>query len=132
MQHAFEQFPDLYDDWVTHCLPFGLDKARRLRMIHKAAEHLPEHVLARLPRPWQALYAITRLPPEQLVEAVEAGTVHPELTVRETRDVARELSGRETRRFSEADLLVGRLVKLPRSSLGLGAETLLAGWLAQR
>lgn len=131
LQYAYEQFPDLYDEWVTNCLPFGLDKARRLRMIHKAAEHLPPDVLERLPRPWQALYAITRLPVAQLVEATESGVVHPDLTVRESRDVARELSGRETRRFSEADLLVGRLVKLPRSSVGSAAESLLTGWLGQ-
>ncbi len=53
------------------------------------------------------------------------------MTVRESRDVARELSGRETRRFSEADLLTGRLVKLPRSSLGPQAESLLTGWLSR-
>lgn len=130
LQRAHEAYPDLYEAWVTDCLPFGLDKARRLRMIHLAAVHLPEHVLARAPRAWQALYAVTRLPVETFTQAVESGTIHPDLTVRESRDVARELSGRETKRFTEAELLVGRLVKLPSVSLGPDARGLLHRWLA--
>lgn len=130
LQRAFDEFPDLYEVWVETCLPFGLDKARRLRMIHKASEHLPPEVLARLPRPWQAAYAVTRLPTETLTIAVASGQIHPEMTVRESRDVARELSGRETRRHSEADLLIGRLVKLPRSTVSDEASGLLGRWLA--
>lgn len=131
LQYAYEQFPDLYDEWVTNCLPFGLDKARRLRMIHKAVEHLPPDVLERMPRAWRALYSVTRMPVEELTAAVESGAVHPDLTVREAFDVSRQLSGRETRRHSEADLLVGRLISLSRESLGDAAQVMLRRWLGQ-
>lgn len=131
LQDAFERFPDLYEDWVETCLPFGLDKARRLRMIHKAVEHLPPDVLERLPRPYRALYSVTRLPVEELTAAVESGAVHPDLTVREAFDVSRQLSGRETRRFSEADITAGRLVSFPAGSLSDEARTMLERWLNQ-
>lgn len=131
LQEAFDRYPADYERWVTECLPFGLDKARRLRMVYKASLHLPPEVRERLPRPWQALYAVTRLPPETLTEAVESGTVHSEMTVREAQETTRTLSGRETKRFSEVDLLVGRLVKLPRSTLGPDAEGLLTSWFSR-
>lgn len=130
LQDAFERFPDLYEDWVETCLPFGLDKARRLRMIHKAVIHLPPDVLARLPRAWQSVYSVTRLPVAELTSAVESGVIHPDLTVRESRELTRQLSGRETKRLREADLLVGRLVRLPRSTLSETAQQMLDAWLA--
>jgi hypothetical protein len=120
-----------YERWVERDLPFGLDKARRLRMIHKAYEHLPPERLKQLPSPWQSLYALTRVPPEQLSAAVDDGRVHPEMTVRESIEIARELSGRETKKFSEADLLVGKLVSLPAEELTPTARDLLDAWLSR-
>ena len=118
-----------YERWVDECLPFGVDKARRLRAIHLAYEHLPADKLAALPRPWQAMYAFTRLSPDQVTEAIEAGTIHPDMTVKEAVTVAQELSGRETKRFSEVDLLVGRIVNLSADELGEAARRALDEWL---
>lgn len=129
LQEAFEAHPDEYEAWVTGCLPFGLDKASRLRMVHLASLHLPADVLERMPRPWQALYALTRLPANQLTDAVRSGQIHAGMSVRESQAVARQLSGRETKRHSEADLVAGRLVGLRRSALGVEAERLLRSWL---
>jgi len=131
LQEAFECYPDVYEQWVTECLPFGLDKARRLRMVYKASVSLPEHVLARLPRPWQAAFAISRLAPEQIIEAVESGGIHPDLTVREANEIVAGIKGGSaTRRFSAVDLIVGKLVGHPVEQLGGEARSLLERWLA--
>jgi hypothetical protein len=129
LQWAFDHFRDDYDRWVRDCLPFGLDAARRMRMIWKAALLLPPETLAQLPRAWQAMFALTRLPVDVLVEAVEVGDVHPGLTVVESCAVTRRLSGRETRTLSEADLLVGRLVRLRPKELSPEAFALINDWL---
>lgn len=132
LDEAFTLRPDVYEQWVTECLPFGLDKARRLRMIHRAAEALPEDVLARLPRPWQAMFAISRLPTGVIVSEVESGRIHESMTVRETNAVVADLkTPGGTRRHSEADLVVGRLAGLAPESLSIDAADLLRGWLGR-
>jgi hypothetical protein len=129
LHRAYVEHPDLYEEWVETRLPFGLDKARRLRRIHLAFRHFDAATLARFPKPWQALYAISRLPPERVREAVAAGVVHPSMTVRESQEVARELSGRETKRFSEVDLLAGKLMGHPSAGLADDVRALLRAWL---
>lgn len=132
LSDAFQSHPKAYETWVTECLPFGLDKARRLRMIYQASRCLPDDVLARLPRAWQSVYALTRVPVEALTEATESGRVNPEMTVREAIDATRELSGRETKRHSESDLVIGRLVALPYETASETALELLDAWRAAR
>jgi hypothetical protein len=129
LTEAFEAHRDLYDQWVIECLPFGLNTASRLRACWKASRVLPAETLARLPRPWQAVYALTRLDPAVLVAAVESGEVHPAMTVAEARAASRALSGRETLKFSEVDLMVGRIVRQDRALLGAAARELLVEWL---
>lgn len=129
LQWAFDHFRDEYDEWVRDCLPFGLDAARRMRMIWKASVLLPPETLGRLPRAYQAMWALTRLEPGVLTAAVDHGLVHPALTVRDSITVVRQLSGRETRWLSEADLLAGRLVGLPLASVSVEARRLLDDWL---
>lgn len=129
LQQALEEYPKLYEAWVAEHLPFGLDAARRMRMVWKASVSLPEHVLKAMPRAWQACYALTRLPASTLERAVGDGTIDPSLTVRESVDVARQLAGKPTRHHSESDLLVGRLVSHPPETLSQDARELLASWL---
>lgn len=129
LQIAYESHPNDYRRWVEEDLPFGLDKASRLRMVYKAAEHLPDDVLARMPSPWQALYALTRLPANVVIEAVESGEIHPGLSARDSQALGRRLSGRETLRHSEADLLIGRLVGFAASEASPAAARLLRGWV---
>lgn len=133
LQYAFEHHRADYDEWVTRDLPFSLDKARRLRMIWKAHQHLPADVLERLPRAWQSLYAVSRLGPEQVAAAVDDGSLHPELTVVATNELVRSLQGNDVQpRHSPADILVGKLVTQPVSMLGDEAESLLRRWLDTR
>lgn len=120
-----------FERWVDDCLPFGVDKARRLRAIHLAYRELPVDKLRQLPRPMQALFAFTRLSRAQIEAAIESGVIHPDLTVKASIDAARQLSGRETRRHSEVDLTAARLVSLPVEGLSDRARALLVGWLDQ-
>jgi hypothetical protein len=132
LQYAFEHHRADYDEWVETSLPFSLDKARRMRMIHKAFVHLPPDVLERMPRAWQSLYAISRLAPERVIEAVDSGEIHENLTVAATNDVVRSLQGNAVQpRHSVADVMAGKLVTQPVSSLGPEAEVMLRRWLDQ-
>ncbi len=125
------EFPDRYDTWVETCLPFGADKARRLRMVHLACESLPAETLERLPRPMQALYAISRLPTSKIIESVDSGVIHQGLSTRATVAVVRGLSGKETARFSEADIIAGKLLARPPGTLAPDIRARLAEWLEQ-
>lgn len=130
LQYAFEHHRADYEQWVTEELPFSLDTARRFRMIHKAFMHLPQETLDRMPRPWQAAYAISRLEPKQITAAVDSGEIHENLTVAATNEIVRSLQGNAVQpRHSPADILVGKLVTQPVTSLGDEAEALLRRWL---
>lgn len=118
-----------YERWVAEELPFGLDKAKRLRAIYLAFSELPEDTVKKLPRPWQALYALSSVPKEELVEALAAGDVHAEMTVAEARGAARELKGQTQPRVSQADALIGRLVTYESAEMSTEARTLLEDWL---
>ena len=99
-------------------------------MIHKAFMHLPQETLDRMPRPWQAAYAISRLEPKQITAAVDSGEIHENLTVAATNEIVRSLQGNAVQpRHSPADILVGKLVTQPVTSLGDEAEALLRRWL---
>jgi hypothetical protein len=128
LQYAFDHHRRDYEEWVETSLPFSLDTARRFRMIHKAFAHLPQETLDRMPRPWQAAYSISRLAPEQVIAAVEAGDIHPGLTVVATNDVVREIQGVTPARHSVADITVGRLVGLPIETVSDEALRMLDGW----
>lgn len=132
LSEAFQSHPKQYEAWVTECLPFGLDKARRLRMIYQASRCLPDDVLARLPRPWQAAFAISRLPAARTIAEVEAGRIHPDLTVKETIELVADIQGNGTKRHSEGDLVIGRLVSQPVEAISDGAWDLLDAWRARR
>lgn len=119
-----------YERWVTEDLPFGLDTAKRLRAIFLAYRELPDEMLVEMPRPWQALYALAAVPRPVLEQAIEDGTVNGQMTVEQTRAVARELNGRPQPKFSQADLWAARLVSLSPADLSPEVKTMLSDWLA--
>lgn len=48
-----------YERWVTNELPFDLAQARRMRAVYLANEMLPTEMLAHVPTPWRAIYAVS-------------------------------------------------------------------------
>ena len=118
-----------YERWVREDLPFGLDTAKRLRAIYLAYEELPPAVLERMPRPWQALYALVAVDRPVLEAAVADGRVRPELTVEETRELARDLRGQPSRPRSRLDGLVERITAFPVEDLSQSAQERLWCWL---
>jgi hypothetical protein len=118
--------PRTFQAWVESALPFGYDRAYRLIAIHLAYRELPEAVRNRLPRPWQALFALRHLAADgRIVAEVNSGAIHPELTVREA------LALKPGPRHSDADLLVGRLLGHDPSSLDPVVRDDLVAWLAE-
>ena len=128
LTEVHELFPKAYEHWVETELPFKLDKARRLRMVYRMVTELPAEIQTQLPRPWQALYALSRAPSGALTSAVEAGIVHPGLSVAETNRVVAEMKG-GTRHFTDVDLIVGKLVTRDVEHLGSVAREALLAWL---
>jgi hypothetical protein len=103
--------------------------------IHLAYRELPAEVQVRLPRPWQALYALRHFTGGRLVEAIESGDVGEHTTVAAARERARawtsdrrptpELSARH----SAADLAAGRLMGYRVSDVNSDVRRALANWL---
>jgi hypothetical protein len=132
LQRAWVEHRDLYDVWVERDLPFGMDKARRLRKIYLASQHFDEATLARFPAPWQALYAISRLPAPVVRDAVTSGAIHPSMSVRESQEVVRQLTGDDSRpRFTPVDLLAGKLMNHRPDALSADVRRALTGWLGE-
>lgn len=119
-----------FERWVINDLPFGLDTARRFRAIFLAFRELPEEMLTQMPRPWQALYALTSVERPVLERAIADGTIRPNLTVVETREVARGLKGAHRPHISQVDVWVARLVRFPADELSDDSRERVARWLA--
>jgi hypothetical protein len=108
---AKEQHPDQFAQWVEQELPFGLGTARRLMAIHLAFKELPPEIIGRLPKPWQALFAIRKLSRDELEEHIDNGVLSPTTTVQEAKKLmALKNRGPVTRRYSTTDLLIGKLM----------------------
>lgn len=120
-----------FERWVVDDLPFGLDTAKRLRAVYLAQRELPLHVRERLPRPWQALYALVAVGQPELERAVDDGVVHPGLTVQETREVARGLRGRTRSHVSQVDVWASRLMQQPAEELSEEMADRLGRWLSR-
>lgn len=122
--------------WVEEELPFGYDKARRLMAIHLAYTQLPKHVQEQLPRPWQALYAVTRLGRDELIEAVESGTISPKTTIAQAKQITRVYRGNKRSavkpRYSQADLIAGSLMDHHPENLDPLVFEALVNWCSLR
>lgn len=120
--------PKRFASWVDSDLPFGIDTARRLIAISKAYERLDEATLAKLPRPWQALYALRKLPHDQLRAGVSQGLLGPTTTIRQAVEFAG--GGQQDRgRHHRADLAAGALMDCQPSDLHPMVLRALLAWL---
>lgn len=84
---AKRDHPGWFLRWVDESLPFGPDKAERLMAVARAFGAVDPAVMAALPRPWTALFELSRLAPEQLAQVIESGEIAPDTTVREAREL---------------------------------------------
>ena len=129
--------------WIEERCPFGYDTAYRLRAVYLAYRELPPDVLDRLPRPWQALFSLRRLSPNELSAGVLNGRIHPGLTVKQTHELVRDrpvdgagvggvdvAGGAELHRHSVADLVAGKLLTHDPATLDPLVRAALEAWLA--
>lgn len=112
-------YPNDWKRWVTEDLPFGPDTARRLRAVYLAYKHLPAETLAKLPRAWQALFAIRHL---DHVAALEAGIIDADMTVAEAKALTRV-------RFTEPDVVAGKLLSYSPEMLSADVLDQLRAWV---
>ena len=130
---------EVYDSWVTDDLPFGLDTAKRYRAIWRAYSELDAEVLKRLPRPWQAMYALSAVASSDLRTLVAEGQVSPSTTVADARTLAQryradrwtgEAPGPEPRpSASAADRAAMALMEYDPSELSPRVRVALDAWL---
>ena len=128
-----------FDKWVSEKMPFGIDKARRLVAIHLAYSELPEDVVQKLPRPWQAMFALRHWAQGRLPEAIETGEVGPDTTIAEARELASKW-GKDSRRdedplpsrYGKLDLTAGELMAVHPDDLNPSVYRALSNWMTRR
>lgn len=124
-----------FREWVEDRMPFGYDKARRLVAIYLAYRELPAETQAKLPRPWQAMYALRHWAGGRLQAAIEAGEVSESTTVREAHQRARAWSSDQrptpelSARYGTADLAAGALMAFSPDALNSDVRRALGNWL---
>lgn len=131
LREARQLHPDDFDRWVAEELPFGHETARRMMAISAAFEKLPEDVVASLPRPWQALYALQTLPVDALRSGIASGALSADTTVRDAQAFARLWKGRPMPegRIGRADVAAGALMQFPADALSPEVRRVLLSWL---
>jgi hypothetical protein len=138
LHEARTNHPKIYKKWVEDRMPFGLDAARRIHAVYLAYSSLDDAVLARLPKAWQALFALRHhVHSGKLLEAVESGEIGPQTTQREALHKAREWSKNSENtklpviepRYHEIDILAGKLMAFDVSDLNPNVRRALTRWL---
>ena len=138
LHEARTNHPKIYKQWVEERMPFGLDAAKRIHAVYLAYNNLDETVLARLPKAWQALFALRHhVQSGKLLEAVESGEIGPQTTQREALRKAREWSKNSEHtklpaiepRYHEIDILAGKLMAFDVSDLNPNVRRALTRWL---
>lgn len=134
---AKAEHPGKFIAWVEAELPFGIDKAERLMAITRAFANPDPEIRAALPLAHTCLFELTRLPHERLRQAIEAGDVHPDMTVREAQALRDpepypippvEPSPASEPRIA-ADVLARELLRFPREQLSHDMANQLSVWL---
>jgi len=128
-----------FQSWVEDRMPFGFDKARRLVAIYLAYRELPAETIARLPRPWQAMFVLRRWSTGRLVDAIDSGEIGPDTTVKDALRIAKKW-GSDTRpsdevgsaRYSQIDLDAGRLMAADPNELDADVFRALSRWMSRR
>jgi hypothetical protein len=137
LRAARVECPETFTAWVEFDLPFGLDTARRLMAISEAYEKLPAEMLEQLPRPWQALYALRVLPPDEMRALTEAGVITPDMTTEQARQAARRWKTgtgaalTSNSRHHRADIAAGALMEFAPHDLNVHVLRSLRKWLAR-
>lgn len=137
---AKEEHPGRFTAWVDENLPFGIDQAERLMAITRCFANADDATRASLPSAKSALFELTRLPADRLKLAIEQGDVHPEITTREARRLARgddepyplepiPPSPASDPRIG-ADIVARELMRFPREQLSADMERKLRTWLS--
>lgn len=136
---ARELDPSGFQSWVEERMPFGYDKARRLIAIHLAYRDLPDSVVRNLPRPWQAMYALRRWAGGRLGQAIEAGEVGPDTTVKGALELAKKWSSDSKNddfeipaRYSPADIAAGKLMGMSPDDVNADVWRALTRWMQRR
>lgn len=136
---AKNEHPGGFVEWVETKLPFGLDKAERLMAITRCFSDYDAETRALLPPAWSALYELTRLPSERLANAIEAGEITPQMTVKSARQLAWEAklakegqprSSRPTR--LTADVVAAELMRYPSYEMSDPVRAALKEWMPKR
>jgi hypothetical protein len=136
LREAKQAAPERFERWVADELPFAVDTARRLMAVSEAYETRPAELVARLPKPWQALYALRTIPADVIEEAVESGELSASTTEREAKAYARRwktgtVEPRSDRnRLHVADHAAGVLMNYRPDDLHPVVRRNLARWLA--
>lgn len=126
-----------FQAWVNERMPFGYDTARRLVAIYLAYRELPAESIAKLPRPWQAMFALRHWSGGRLEEALASGEIGPNTTVVEAQQRARAWSsqgqvGRVRPRYSTADLAAGKLLACDPDEVNPDVFRALSAWISRR
>ena len=86
-----------YGQWTELCrsggLPFSKRKAEMLVVIGNGVSPLDAHTSSRLPTAWNTLYYLVRLPRPLLEQLIREGTIHPDFTLREAKELWRQFRG---------------------------------------
>lgn len=135
LRDAKQAAPGLFDRWVETELPFGADTARRLMAVSEAYTTRPPELVAQLPKPWQALYALRALPSAVLATAVADGDLTPDTSERDAKAFARRWKTGSTEprsgrgRHHAADFAAGALMNYQPSDLHPVVRRNLVRWL---
>ena len=135
---AREINPSGFQDWVNERMPFGVDTAKRLSAIFLAYRELPAESVAKLPRPWQAMFALRHWAGGRLDDALESGEIGPTTTVKEAKTKAREWSKEQRTkdpvkpRYTASDLAAGKLMGTDVNEMNEDVFRALTKWTSLR
>ena len=101
---------DEWHAWVESLTPFTVEEARRLRAVHLAHALLPQEMVDKLPRPWQALWTI---PAGRIGKGMPGAAA-------------------SSKRANGAELLAARLLQGSPRDLSTDVVAQLAAWLHER
>ena len=101
-------------------IPVSKSTADRLAVIGEAMGDLDSVTSLNLPRGWNILYCLARLDRVTLEQLIQQNVVHPELTLREARELVAEFNGgrrvADSKRFN-VRLRLGKFARFVRSTL---------------
>ena len=80
--------------WASGVLPFSKRKGEMLATVGKGLGWVDAKTFAHLPSGWSVLYQLAQLSQTAFEELLEAGVIHPRLTLREAKELLARFKGR--------------------------------------